>query len=755
MHFLRKIYRHTIGSNKLELLPKKSLDSKEINRVAKGYQPLFTMKPKLGSIHKGWYMLELGIEAHKKNIFTKVNINYGYDCSERQPCNFPLKSHIVNKRLFFFEKQPLSLELVCKNQTESINIKYMRLVKVTSGFAANRMARKMVLRHPDFQNKKPRSLFKGVVLGRRRQERLMQLLGRYEECFNIFLQNERFDYESWRKKFEDYDAVSIASEICLFRKKPKIAVVVPLHNTPERLLRECIESVLGQSYGELELCLADDASTEPHVRKVIEEFAVRDNRVRIVLRKKNGHISNASNSALKAVTSDYVAFLDHDDMLHEHALYFIAKALNDKPDLDIIYTDEDFIDKDGRRHTPHFKSDWNPFLLYSHNYITHLCSYRRSLIEQAGGFREGVEGAQDYDLVLRCSALTNPEKIHHIPRILYHWRAIEGSTAFSSDQKSYTVESGRKALQDYFDSHGIKTFIKPDLRDNFYRVEFCENPDTQLVTLIIPTRDNVDLLSKNIYSILKKTGYNNYEIIIVDNQSHSPGTFRFFEEITDRDNIRVVTYNKSFNYAAINNFAIKYAKGDIICLVNNDIEVISGNWLGEMASIASRPEVGCVGAKLYYPDNTIQHAGVILGLGGYAAHAHRGLPGNHPGYFNRANVRQNLSAVTGACLMVRKKIFEQVGGLDERLQIAYNDVDFCLKVRKAGYFNVFTPFAQLYHHESRTRGYDNTPEKMVRFQMEKNYLRQKWGELLDNDPYYNPNLTREREDFSIRNQASL
>jgi GT2 family glycosyltransferase len=545
-------------------------------------------------------------------------------------------------------------------------------------------------------------------------------------------------------------------EPCLFSSEqpsmphpPKFSVILPVHNAQEEHLRRAIQSVLEQTYVNWELCIADDASTAAHAKPLIEDFCASDERIKAVFCSAHGHISKATNAGLALATGEFVTFLDHDDELSVHALNEVALALEQNPNLEIVYTDEDLIDEQGKRFLPHFKSDWNPYLLYSHNYVTHLCVYRHRLLEKAGGMREGLEGAQDYDLLLRCSRHVEASKIGHIPKVLYHWRMAATSTASGASKKTYTHEAGHRALQDYFASQGLNVEIKPAGAKNFYRVNFESTNAEPLVTIIVPTKDKVGLLRQCLDSLYAKTTYRHFEVLVVDNQSAKTETKTYLAEIAGRPDLRVLAFDEPFNYARICNFGAARAAGALLALVNNDVEVISPGWLDEMVMLASRPEVGCVGAKLYYEDDTIQHAGVIIGLGGYAAHSHRGVPRESAGYFNRLRVRQNLSAVTGACLVVSKAIYQKVEGMDEQLAVTYNDVDFCLRVLDAGYLNVFTPFAELYHFESKTRGYEETPESQARFQREKDYLAGKWGDRIRLDPYYNPNLTHSSEDFSL------
>jgi len=438
--------------------------------------------------------------------------------------------------------------------------------------------------------------------------------------------------------------------------------------------------------------------------------------------------------------------------LSKNALLELVKAINSHPESQLLYSDEDKIDAQGRRFEPHFKSNWNPDLLLSQNYISHLTVYKADLIRQVGGFHVGLEGAQDHDLLLRCSSLLNVENIVHIPRILYHWRATVGSTALDPKEKNYTTEAGVNAVQSLHDGRQTGGKVERGALPNTYKSLWPLPEDKPLVSIIIPTRNSFRILKKCIKTLLSKTTYPNYEILIVNNQSKCKRTLKFMKYQSQyHHNIHVLNWNKEFNYSEINNYAVKNAKGDIICLLNNDIEVITPGWLSEMVSHAIRPDIGCVGAMLYYPDNTIQHAGVVLGVGGIAGHAHKYFKRGSSGYFSKLKLVHNVSAVTAACLVVQKSVFQEVGGLEEKnLPVAFNDVDLCLKIMAAGYRNLWTPYAELYHHESKTRGKDNTPEKRKRAAGEVQYMKKRWGHLINNDPYYSPNLTLRHEDFSIR-----
>jgi len=561
------------------------------------------------------------------------------------------------------------------------------------------------------------------------------------------------DYIRWINKNENLLFLDLQKGLANLTFTPKISIVVPVYNPDKQLLIKCIESVISQSYTNWELCLADDKSTEEHVREVLEFYRAKDKRIKSVFLEKNGHISAASNSALELATGEWIALLDHDDELHQHALYHVVSAINERPETEFIYSDEDKINKQGKRIDPHFKSDWNLDLLYSQNFVSHLGVYKANIVKKIGGFRLGYEGSQDYDLLLRYSREINHANIVHIPKVLYHWRMVEGSTALSSSEKSYTTDSGIKALQSHFNALNKSVIVEQGKHENIYKVNWPSinhKSVEPLVSLIMPTYNGYEITKQAIDSILKKTTYSNYEILLVDNNSDDPKALAYFEELNFHEKVSVLRYPYAFNFSAINNFAAKQANGDVIGLINNDVEVITGDWLIEMVSNALRVDIGCVGAMLYFPNNTIQHAGVITGIGGVAGHSHKYFKREEHGYFSRLNIVQNLSAVTGACLLVRKSVFEEVGGLNEKdLTVAFNDVDCCLKVQAVGYRNLWTPYAELYHHESISRGSEDNPEKVERFSKETNYMKNTWNTDTKKDPYYNPNLSLLKEDFSV------
>ena len=558
------------------------------------------------------------------------------------------------------------------------------------------------------------------------------------------------DYLNWIRKNERNHNHEIFDKD-LFDYTPLISIVMPTYNTPIPYLKKALDSVLDQSYPHWELCIADDASTNEDTLSLLHKYMKQYDTIHVTFRKTNGNISLASNTALDLAKGEYVAFLDHDDMLAPNALLEVIKVINSRRDTKFIYSDEDKIDERGRRYAPHFKSDWNPDMFLSHNYISHLSIVKKTLLDQVGNFKAGYEGAQDYDLFLRITDQIRSHEIVHIEKVLYHWRAFEGSTAHASEVKPYTSEAGLNALKDHFFAKDEKIKVEMGMLPNTYKIVYSLENEP-LVSLIIPTRDGYDILSLCIASILEKTIYKNYEIIIVDNQTTDLKTLAYLDDLTKTYSfIRIIKYDKVFNYSAINNFAATHANGDIVGLVNNDVEIISDHWLTEMVQHALRPEIGVVGAKLYYDDDTIQHAGVILGIGGVAGHSHKSYKKSDHGYFSRLKIIQNYSAVTGACLIVRKILFEEVAGLNEdHLSIAFNDVDFCLKIQEKGYRNLWTPYVELYHHESVSRGEEDNQIKRKRFNGEVNYMKKKWGKRLQEDPFYNSNLTLMHENFTIK-----
>jgi len=568
-------------------------------------------------------------------------------------------------------------------------------------------------------------------------------------------------YAAWVAAYDTLNpdiADKIRAKLAALAKRPLISVLLPTYNTPEKLLVAAIESVRSQIYENWELCISDDASKEPHVRKVLERYQKKDPRIKVVFRETNGHISANSNSALALAHGEFIALLDHDDEIRKHALACVALELDAHPNADLIYSDEDKIDENGHRYDHYFKPDWNPDLFNVQNYVSHLGVYRTLLVREVGGFRVGYEGSQDWDLAMRVIERTAPDRIRHIPKILYHWRSVPGSTAMLIGAKSYATSAAEKVISEHFFRIGVNATITPT-KGSYWRVHYPIPDPAPRVTLIIPTRNRLNFLKPCVESLLAKTTYPNFEILIVDNDSDDSETLAYLEEVgrgvpaepsRDKRPVRVVRFPGEFNFSAINNFGVSQTDAPLVGLLNNDLAVIHGDWLDEMVSHALRPEIGCVGAKLYYPDDKIQHAGVILGIGGVAAHAWQTHPRGAAGQAHRNLLQQNMSAVTAACLVIRRDIYLQVGGLEaDQLKVAFNDVDFCLKVRAAGYRNFWTPYAELYHHESASRGKEDTLEKRDRFRSEVDYMTEKWGDILVNDPTYNPNLTLTINDFTL------
>ena len=561
-----------------------------------------------------------------------------------------------------------------------------------------------------------------------------------------------FGYRRWAKKYdrlsaEDLQAIHAATERLTYR--PLISVLMPVYNTDQRWLKAAIQSVRDQMYPHWELCIADDASTDSRVGQILRDFQAKDSRIKVEFRQINGHISAASNSALQLATGEFIALADHDDVLPAHALLAVVHELNRHPDADLVYSDEDRIDESDRRFDPYFKPDFNVELFRGQNFISHLGVYRTDLVRRVGGFREGLEGSQDYDLAWRVVEQSSGGRIRHIPHVLYHWRAIAGSAALGTREKAYAHGTARRAVEEHLARTGVRGTCEPALNATYHqRVRYALPQPPPHVTIIIPTRDRVDLLSRCVSSVTGRSTYPDYDIIIVDNGSTEQQTCAYFDRLRADARVSILRIDEPFNFARLNNQAAAAARGDVLCFLNNDTEVISADWLEEMASLACQSGIGAVGAMLYYPNNRIQHAGVVLGIGGVASHAHKMLGRTAGGDHARAALTQAMSAVTAACLVVRKAVFTAAGGFDETLAIAFNDVDLCLRLGASGLRNVWTPFAELYHYESVSRG-DDTTAGRPGFVAESRLMHERWGDLLNADPYFNPNLSLERTDFAL------
>ena len=566
-----------------------------------------------------------------------------------------------------------------------------------------------------------------------------RLLERFEE--------REVEYQEWYEKNKPSEEELARQRKKKWKEPVTISVLVPAYRTPEAFLRQMIESVLNQTYPYLELCIADGSGKNISVEKVVKEYQANDQRVRYQRLEKNEGIAGNTNAAIRMATGDYLALFDHDDLLSPNALFEVASTI-EKDKADVVYTDEDKVTSDLKEHfQPHFKPDFNPDLLCSNNYICHLFVVKRSLALKLGGQDPAYDGAQDYDFIFRCTE--EAEKIVHIAKILYHWRVHQASTADNPTSKMYAFDAGKRAIEAHLQRIGAKAEVSHTKDLGFYRVKYQVQGNPK-VSIVIPNKDEKETLKKCLESIWQKTTYSNYEIILVENNSTTREIRDYYQELDGKNGVRVVYWDKEFNYSAINNFGISYAKGEYILCLNNDITVTSPEWMEELLANCQRPEVGIVGARLYYPDNTIQHAGIVLGMGGCAGSLFVGLARSRGGYLHKAALQQDLSAVTAACFMVKKEAFEKVGGFEEKLAVAFNDVDFCLKVRHAGYLVVYDPYAELYHHESKTRGYENTEAKKRRFQEEIEYMRCHWMPDILRDPYYNENLSLKASDYSLR-----
>ena len=559
------------------------------------------------------------------------------------------------------------------------------------------------------------------------------------------------DYARWIQCYDQLqqdDLKRIREQIAQFHYSPVISVLLPVYNSNLKWLRRAILSVQKQLYPHWELCVVDDASTDRKIWPFLQRYARGDRRIKLMRRKENGHISAASNDALRLATGDFVALLDHDDELAPTALYFMAFALNRNRDLQLLYSDEDKLEQHNRRSEPYFKSDWNPELFLAQNFVSHLSVYRIDLIRRIGGFRIGFEGSQDYDLALRCIEQIRPEQIEHLPWVLYHWRAVDQSTASDPTAKPYAQEAAQRAVQEHLERTGVVGTVAPG-HGVYLHTKYALPNERPMVSIIIPTRDQTSSLKKCVHSIFKETDYPAYELIVLDNQSRDSEALEFLAELKKRDGVRVDRIDDAFNYSRLNNRGVELSQGSFVALLNNDVQVLHADWLSEMVSRAMQPNVAMVGALLWYPDRTIQHGGVVLGAGGIAGHAHVGLGRGEPGYFARAHLAQDVSAVTTACALVEREAYLQVGGFDENLAVTFNDIDFCLRLREAGYRILWTPYAELIHHESASRGFDDSAPKQGRFLAEVNYMKLKWGRILQRDPFYNPNLSLDETLFTL------
>ena len=667
-------------------------------------------------------MLETSFHYVRPYATLKISILFYNFSQETADIELPLKQGRITKRLIYSPRWFQRLRIQSIDLDGEYAIKHLRMVWLPPWFAHDRLAQRLVNMHHLY-----RDLSKSQVLSHIKQTAKTQgilwrdlALQHYDETFQRH--NPLTSYPQWLHKQTPISQSQALETVQTWAHQPLVSILLYGNNPNSAYINQCITALQAQYYPHWELCRVD------------------------------GKSATALNAALSLAKGEFLALLDQHDCLSPDALFQVVKALQTQPDAGLLYSDEDKINDAGDRFEPHFKPQWNPDLLLAQNYLSHLGVYRTSLVRELGGFREGFEGSQDHDLALRISRRLLPHQVVHIPHVLYHWRATAGSTALNASAKTYTAQAGLKAVQDHLANTHPTASVSAGQGANTYRIHWPLPEPAPLVSLLVPTRDKLEVLQPCVDALLQRTSYAHFELLILDNQSTCSQTLAYMEEVAVRDpRVRVLRWDHAFNYSAINNFGVAQARGSIIGLVNNDIEPINPDWLDEMVRQVCRPDIGCVGAKLYYPNDTIQHAGVVLGIGGVAGHSQKYFSRNANGYFGRLHLAHNVSAVTAACLLVRKAVFQEVGGLDEaNLKVSFNDVDFCLKVREAGYRNLFTPYAELYHHESISRGPNDTRAKRAVADAEARFMRQKWGKLLDNDPYYNPNLTLVFEDFSLR-----
>ena len=572
-----------------------------------------------------------------------------------------------------------------------------------------------------------------------------------KSCHKIQGLDNDYDYGEWYDLTKPTEEDLKAQRETHFEYEPLFSVVIPVYKTPERYLKEMLDSILDQTYGQWEVCIADGSPRGQDVEKVLKKYAEKDPRIHYEILGGNRGIAGNTNAALSMAAGDFVILADHDDTIPPQAFYEVAKTINKHPDCDVLYSDEDKLDMDGKAlFDPHFKPDFNPDLLNSVNYICHLFVVKKELLDRVGGFRQEFDGAQDYDFIFRCTE--QAKEIVHIPQVLYHWRCHQGSTASNPESKMYAFEAGARAIMAHYERMGIAAEkVEKGVDYGIYHTTFKIKGEP-LVSIIIPNKDHSRDLDVCVRSILEKSTYRNLEFIIVENNSTEPETFAYYEEMEEKHPaFHVVTWKEGFNYSAINNFGASFAKGEYLLLLNNDTELLEPDSIREMLGFCQREDVGIAGARLLYADDTIQHAGVVIGFGGIAGHTFIGLHKAENSYFHRAMCAQDYSAVTAACLMTKKSVFEAVGGLSTELAVAFNDIDYCMKVRALGKLVVYAPYSCLYHYESKSRGLEDTPEKVARFNREVAMFHKKWPEILEQgDPYYNPNLTLRKSNFALR-----
>ena len=663
----------------------------------------------------------------------------------RTPVKTYLQLSLANRKLGRFDEAEATLRRARQRNTRNreLAIEYAEIAMGRSDWSEAVTRWRELLQ--TYGKKAPGQVYKGLYialcsLGDHRSARpILEEYLRREETVN---------YEQWITRHDtltENDRALIRAHVDSFGKKPTLSVLMPVYNTPSDFLEQAIKSLLAQLYQKWELCVVDDASTLPRIRKVLESYASRDSRIRPIFRSENRGIAACTNTALEMSRGDWIVLMDHDDLLSEHALYLVAHAINENPDATIIYSDADKVDAAGRRYQPYFKPDWDPDLFLGQNCINHLGAYRADMARQIGGFRDGFDGSQDWDFALRMWDASPDANVHHVPFVLYHWRVTDNS--FSRRSLDRALASAQRAVSDHLARIGTAAEVSAEGHSSHLRVRRLLPAERPLASIVIPTKNRGALLRTCLEGLFNRTEYKPIEVVLVDNGSDESDALSLLTEIQCRDNVRVVRDTQPFNFARLVNLGVAASSGEVCVLLNNDTDVINSDWLKEMVSHAIRPEVGAVGAKLYYANDTLQHGGVILGFHGVAGHVHRLYPRNSPGYWNRLNLTHGLSCVTAACLATRREVYNSVGGFDETsLPVSYNDVDFCIRVRRAGYKIIWTPNVEMYHYESISRGhFFDTAEKAQSERAAVEFMRKQWGEVLDSDPAYNPNLSLRKQ----------
>ncbi len=761
LRLVRRIRQSAFGV-RVALEPHHDLERRGENGWrATGPDPHFTIRVS-GPFFPGWMVLDVTLET-SGHVWSlgKLYPDTGEGYSEETAIRLPLPANGHVRHLFPVPPGLCRLRYDPMEQTGEFEIlgfslqpvRMPAVVRKAVSRALSRLESRIVPDRPEPEGARPgyrmlRFLYRRIPLPKMLVRRVKPHVLRH------LVRKVGQSYSEWVEAFDtigENDRIGIRRQIREMPVKPLFSVLMPVYDIPGEWLGKAIDSVRNQLYPDWELCLADDASTAPSVRRLLRQYETLDRRIRVVYRKENGHVCHSSNSALELAGGEWVVLLDCDDLLAEHALYMVALEILARPDARILYSDEDKIDGNGVRYDPYFKPDFSPDLLLSQNYINHLAVYRTDLVREAGGFRPGLEGAQDYDLLLRCIEKIRPEQIRHLPRVLYHWRASPGSTAKDARSKPYAVPAARRAVRDHLSRTvpGSTVVAAPGLPQYNRVVRPLPDP-APTVSILIPTGKGIEILRPCLDSLFEQTDYPDFEVI-VDNGATDRETLSYLGSLAGKTNLRVLKQKPGpFNYSAVNNEMARIARGEILVLLNDDTEIVGRDWLRELVSHAVRREVGAVGARLLYPGRKIQHVGVILGIFGLGAHPFSGEESQNPGQMGRNLLVQNFSAVTGACLAIRRDLFREVGGLDEvHLMVAFNDVDLCLRVREKGYLVVYTPHAELVHHESRSLGPHNSPSRSKVFDREVQYMRRRWKEVMEKDPYYNPNLSLNRLDFGL------